>query len=209
MTTATFNQTGLSVRNIVQWIKSLKHENDALRAEVQALSIHPVFGCLTPTALRRKLNNVTGPVDVVFIDGDKWHEMNAVLGYENHSALVAICTRAVGRNNNEADVFGQYGGDEFLAILPVGDGPGFVARLQMAKDKVNAQLTVEQREAIAQRTGGLIDGVSFTCAVVQNTTDVHMGIDQAHGAVEQMKSGGCTGNRATDGVQRGEIAILK
>lgn len=171
----------------------------ALRALVAALSISN-FGTLTPPATRQALAALPGPADVIALDIRKMHELNAVLGWDPTTALIAAflaCRHAPGR---APDILGQWGADEFVIAVPAGDGPGMLGRLLRQAAALTARLTTAQRAALHTATGGLVDGLSFAAVLIEGSAAPLDDAARAIVLVNQQKNAGAqTGARATSG----------
>jgi hypothetical protein len=185
---------------------ALLAEIAALRALVATLSVSN-FGTLTPPATRQALAALPGPADIIGLDIRKMHELNAVLGWDATTAIVAellACRQAPGRI---PDILGQWGADEFVIAVPAGDGAGVLGRLLRQAGALTARLSVAQRAALSASTGGLIDGVSFAAVLVPDSTAPLGDAARAIVLVNQQKSTGAqTGSRATSGA-RGTLLL--
>lgn len=162
------------------------------------------LGILAPAAIRRALRLMTEPCDLICIDLRKLHDLNEVLGYDVANRYFGVFART--RMHDEPfvaprphDVRGQWGGDELVIACAVDDGMGLLMRLVAALDDLTAELTTAQRQAIAARTGGLVNGFSAVFVLIPNST--HPLCDAARGVTEcgELKKGNVTGNRSTSG----------
>ena len=173
------------------------------QAAIAELSASPL-GILSGPAIRRALRTMPGPIDVIALDFRKLHEWNELLGYNVASEFLArFCqtrSRARRRGDRRAlDVRGQWGGDEIVIACAAGSGQGLLMRLVWALDRLSAQLTAGQRAAIAERTGGLIDGFAAVFVLVERS---HAPLVDASRAVDEcgvLKRGRQTGERAGSG----------
>lgn len=93
---------------------------------VQAAHYDEAFGMLTRAGLDAKLRRLTTEVDVLFIDLDRIHELNAELGYTEVDKLIR---QAFALRSTDAIVGRHYSGDEIVIITRRGDGAGLSERL--------------------------------------------------------------------------------
>lgn len=188
------------------------------------------LGILSGPAIRYELGQLTESVDLIAIDWRKLHEWNDILGYDVSNVFLAEFAqtrhgtdrRRVTRAKNSRrparlDLRGQWGGDELLFAVSAGDGLGLLMRLLRALDTLSARLTSEQRQAIAERTGGLIDGFAIVAVLVPSSTDAYHrnewgrdAGDSARAVAEcgRLKAGRQTGERATSGAPGTIIGTL-
>lgn len=194
-----YTNTILAHRSTEELI-ALIHEK---QAEIDELSMSHL-GILAPAAIRRALRLMTEPHDLICIDLRKLHDLNEVLGYDAANRYFGSFART--RMHDDAgfaprshDTRGQWGGDELIIACAVGDGLGLLMRLVEALDALTAELTVAERQAIAERTGGLVDGFAAVFVLIPNSTqllcDATRGIDECG----MLKQGNVTGCRSTSG----------
>jgi hypothetical protein len=194
--------------------------HDELLAYAQACSTSHL-GILSGPALRYALARIDGPVDILAIDWRKLHEWNDLLGYDAANTFVAqFAQTRQGRERRHfprvkharrparLDVRGQWGGDELVFAVAAGDGLGLLMRLLRALDVLTAQLSAAQRQAIADRTGGLLDGFAIVAVLITNSqaplTDARRAVDECG----RLKAGRQTGERATSGAAGTVIGTL-
>ncbi len=159
------------------------------------------LGILSSAAIRRALRLIDGPRDLICLDLRKLHDLNEVLGYD--AANVYFGTFARTRLHDDAtrchDTRGQWGGDEVVIACSVGSGIGLLMRLVAALDALTADMTPAQRQAIALRTGGLVDGLCAVFVLIENSSnllyDAKRGIDECG----NLKKGNVTSSRSTSG----------
>lgn len=200
-------------------IRMLSH--DELLIYAQACSVSHL-GILSGPALRYELSLLDGPVDVLAIDWRKLHEWNDLLGYDVANTFLAqFAQTRQGRERRRfprvkharrparLDIRGQWGGDELVFAVAPGDGLGLLLRLLRALDTLSAQLTPAQRQAIGDRTGGLLDGFAIAAVLVCGTstplTDARRAVDECG----KLKAGRQTGDRATSGAAGTIIGTLR
>lgn len=170
------------------------------QAVIDELSVSHL-GILSPAAIRRALRLMAGPVDLICIDFRKLHDLNDLLGYDVANVYFGrfARTRQHDDTGRPADTRGQYGGDEIVIACAPGDGQGLLSRLVQALDELTQELTPAQRDAMAERTGGLIDGFCAAFVLIEGShyplIDATRGITQC-GA---LKAGPVTQSRSTSG----------
>lgn len=173
-------------------IKELEMENEELR--------YSHLGILSGPAIRRALRLMQAPVDVVAIDFRKLHEWNDLIGYDPSTQFFAEFVKArQGLDGRRRDVRGQWGGDEIVIATDVGQGFGLIFRMVQMLDRLSAELPAATRTAMAERTGGLIDGFAAVFVLVSKS---RWPLHDAKRAVDEcgvLKSGNQTGSRATSG----------
>jgi hypothetical protein len=84
---------------------------------------------LTRAGGEQALKRLRGPVDVVFFDIDRMHELNSRLGYERVNALIRSAFHA---RHKDVLICRYFSGDELLAVVRAGDGEGFARRISTA-----------------------------------------------------------------------------
>jgi GGDEF domain-containing protein len=134
------------------------------RRTVRSLEIDPAYGILTRSGAERRLARLRQPLDVVFLDIDHMHRLNAELGYEEANRLIRLAFQL--RRNDAVLVCRWYSGDEILILTRSGDGAGLAERL---------------------RTRLASFGLSATIGVVE-ATPLRVAIEAAQGIVMQSKA---------------------
>jgi GGDEF domain-containing protein len=126
---------------------------------VRQLLIDPAYGCLTRHGLTRAYRPSS---DVLFLDIDDMHSLNARHGYGEVDRRIATALRATTRNG-EVLIGRWYSGDELVVLCPGGTGPHIARRLDaaLAAEGISATL------AIATRTQTLAAAVATASATVQ------------------------------------------
>jgi GGDEF domain-containing protein len=168
------------------------------------------FGVLSPAALRLKLwaySLCHIPCAVFALDIRKLHELNTVFGYSQAGLLVQDLVRVRLLPGRVRDFIGQYGGDEFVAVVVTPRAAESVKdRILQRAQAITDRMTPEQRETLLTCTGGLVDGLHVAMGIVSSTTDAagmaKIALDQVNAA----KSGAWNGSRATSG-QVGTIIV--
>lgn len=158
------------------------------------------FDVLSAAAVRMALQRATGPKDVVVVDIRKMHDLNTVLGREGTDRLIKQLIQY--RTNDPArpiDIAGQWGGDEFVFVVPCGDGAGLIGRLLYEAAALTKGLTPAQRAELRLRTGGLIDGLNIACVLVKEARDLTAAVAQGIEGTNVLKAGRITGERSTSG----------
>jgi hypothetical protein len=182
-----------STTTLLARIKDLEMEN----AELSVSHL----GILSPAAIRRSLRLMAGPVDLICLDFRKLHDLNDILGYDVANVYYGrfARTRQHDETGRMADTRGQWGGDELVIACALGTGLGLLSRLVSALDELTGELTSEQRAAMFERTGGLIDGFAATFVLIEQS--LHPLIDAARGITRcgELKKGNVTGCRSTSG----------
>jgi len=67
------------------------------------------------------------PFSVILIDVDNFKRVNDTHGHITGDRVLRTLARLIRRNVRRTDIFGRWGGEEFLLILPLNDSPFFVA----------------------------------------------------------------------------------
>lgn len=153
------------------------------------------------------------PCAIIAVDFRKIHDINGLFGYATGSemmqTLAAIRTKDKDGRKRRHDLIGQWGGDEHILALR---DPGawqlvldrFYANLRAATER----MTPEQRQELAYRTGGLVDGLHAAISVVPYTRDAYGAAVRAIDATGPLKEGRMTGERSTSGAVGTVIQVL-
>jgi hypothetical protein len=161
------------------------------------------FGVLSPAATRRAVRLHTGLCDVVVVDIRKMNALNAVLGWSRANSFVGELVR-----HRVADIAGQWGGDEFVFVVPAGDGAGLLSRLLKAAAELTKGLTLQERAKLEEKTAGLVNGFHLAAVLVANVTNVSVAVDRAIDATGLLKEGRNTGDRNTSGTRGTQLARM-
>lgn len=100
-----------------------------LRHELQASLLDPAYGIPTRAGgerIWRRLSRHYARYEVVFLDLDELHCLNAELGYPEVDRRIRAM---LVHRSHDILTARWYSGDEIVAIVPVGDGQGFAYRL--------------------------------------------------------------------------------
>lgn len=96
--------------------------------------------------------NFTG--DIVFYDIDEMKRLNAEHGHEGVNALLR---KGLELARADDTVFRWFNGDEFVAMLGLGDAPGFLARLTEAYRKLGMSFTACYASCVDTPPRGVIE----------------------------------------------------
>ena len=107
--------------------------------------------------MESKSSRTGDQVAVLYIDGDKFKEINDLHGHEVGDEFIHQFARALERSIRQRDVAARIGGDEFLILLP--GISSFDSRKQIESIISRIQVTL--------REGWIIDGKQFspTCSI--------------------------------------------
>lgn len=155
------------------------------RQQIRTLSIDPSFGVLNAVAGKQAIKRVRGVKDVIFFDLDNLHGLNAALGYDRVDELVATAIGAHRRHDVLVSL--QFSGDEFVAIVPAGDGASYAHRLLGTLQAQTNRLTGSEMTAV--RSQGLA-GLSATFAVIGGVRDYNDAIKRCQAGVQVAKACG-------------------
>lgn len=100
------------MRRVLERESRLARE-DALTGLANRRQFHEQGRRLLAQAVRQQW-----PVSVVFIDLDKFKQVNDEHGHEAGDALLVVVARGLQRHLRSSDVLGRLGGDEFALLLP-------------------------------------------------------------------------------------------
>ena len=121
------------------------------------------------------------PLSLLFIDIDSFKRINDESGYEAGDAVLRAVGERVRLALRAEDLVGRWGGEEFVAVLPITDGPGGLAVAERVRAGVAA-------EVIRIDDGDTTVTVSIGCAC--GDVDPAALIRQAGRAVRQAKEAG-------------------
>jgi polar amino acid transport system substrate-binding protein len=111
------------------WIRRLTEENERQRARIEQLEEIASQDDLTRIYNRRMLNEFLHkltsaadryrqPLSIVFFDIDDFKLINDRYGHEAGDEVLVRLADIIGSTLRESDVFGRWGGDEFVILLP-------------------------------------------------------------------------------------------
>jgi len=136
-----------AISRFIEAYRRLVHTNEQLveaAATIQSLvtrdELTGVFNrrrlveVLDAEAARRERHDV--PLAVCLIDLDHFKRVNDTLGHAAGDAVLRECARAIERSRRPTDVFGRYGGEEFMLVLPHED----VAGARQVAERVRATI---------------------------------------------------------------------
>jgi diguanylate cyclase (GGDEF)-like protein len=61
------------------------------------------------------------PLSVIMLDVDLFKDINDTFGHENGDQVLRVIAERISASIREIDIFGRYGGDEFIILLPESD----------------------------------------------------------------------------------------
>ncbi|MCE1237717.1 MAG: GGDEF domain-containing protein [Hyphomicrobiales bacterium] len=139
----------------------LTHHNDALRVLSE---VDPLTGVANRRSIERRLAEIAEQargeaetIGVMMIDVDHFKAFNDRHGHQEGDRCLAMVAKAAAEQiRRKADLFGRFGGEEFLAVLP---GAGLDVTIRVAE---RIRVAVERR-AIAAASGRPVT-VSIGCA---------------------------------------------
>jgi diguanylate cyclase (GGDEF)-like protein len=101
---------------------TVRHERDAARREAER---DPLTGVLNRAAISARLRAACdeawltrNPVSILFLDLDRFKEINDGLGHALGDACLAALVARIAKELRQGDSLGRYGGEEFLVVLP-------------------------------------------------------------------------------------------
>ena len=123
------------------------------------------------------------PLAVAFIDIDRFKPINDTYGHNSGDAVLRQVASLVGDNVRASDLFGRYGGEEFMLILPettVDDAPILAEKLRSIVMSAPMRIANNQTTAITI-SAGIAGGVG-------GELQVDRLVDQADAAMYAAKS---------------------
>lgn len=108
-------------------IATMQAEIDALKAKLQLAYTDAAYGCLTRAGATECIT-LTGSEDVIFLDLDGMHDLNAQHGYAAVDTLIRESLNAM--RHRDITIARWYSGDEIILVVPAEDGRGAARRLR-------------------------------------------------------------------------------
>ncbi len=165
----------------------LRHDRDLAQAQADA---DPLTGVFNRRGLDRRVEALVAsahrwhrPLSVLFLDLDRFKQLNDCQGHAAGDAALVALTRVMRADMRAHDVLGRYGGEEFLALLPGCDGEA--ARLIAAR--ICADL---QARRIPVRVAGDALSASVGVATLGRVEDAATLIARADAAMYAAKRAG-------------------
>lgn len=122
-----------------------------------------------------ELKNQTGPVGIAMIDLDDFKLYNDTYGHNAGDLALIAVAETICKYIRKADVLIQYGGDEFLLVLPEVGEMEFARRLQEIHDKIHvASVPGYAGIQLSVSIGGTIAGADETIESVVGRADYFM-----------------------------------
>jgi diguanylate cyclase (GGDEF)-like protein/PAS domain S-box-containing protein len=165
-------------------------ENARLFSEVQELattdSLTSIFNRRHFFALARgeveRSRRYQYPLSLIMFDIDHFKQVNDTYGHATGDMILQMIARRCRQHLRETDIFGRYGGEEFVVLLPL-------------TDLANARLVAERLRQEAAKVGkdAKVDGVTISLGVAamdQHCKDPETLLDQADKALYAAKDSG-------------------
>jgi len=166
------------------WQRHLQRENDTLSHQVRHDAL---TGLPNRTAFEQELNKqlsnplAAGQVAVMFIDGDRFKEVNDRYGHAAGDLVLAATAQRLRGRLRKDDLVARLGGDEFAVLLSSIDSGDQAGRV--AENVIEAM-----REPIALEDGTLVtQSLSIGVALAKNHSSGEAMIAQADAAMYHIK----------------------
>lgn len=180
----------------VQVFKEGLIERDRLQSELQRLArIDPLTGALNRRAFRELLEREAArarrhgrPLSVVMIDLDHFKRVNDTMGHATGDLVLVAVARAVSAALRGEDLFGRYGGEEFIVALAETDLAGAVRAAERLRQAV-AELRFDH-DGSAQGITASFGVASFGDLRADNGETVDSVINTADQALYHAKAAG-------------------
>ena len=117
--------TTLSIQETI--MIDMQAEIDALKAKLAIAYTDAAYGCLTRAGATECIT-LTGSEDVIFLDIDNMHALNAEYGYAGVDGCIRESLAAL--RQHDISIARWYSGDEVILVVPSGDGTGTARRLR-------------------------------------------------------------------------------
>lgn len=150
------------------------------------------------------------PCAVIAVDFRKIHDINGLFGYATGSEMMTTLAKVRTHDGKRRhDLIGQWGGDEhILALRDPSAWQLVVDRFRANMRAATDRMTPEQRQALYDRTGGLVDGLHAAMVIVPFTRDAYGAAVAAIEAAGKLKEGRQTGERSTSGAAGTVMQVL-
>ena len=127
-----------------------------------------------------RANRIRDTFSVIMFDIDNFKEVNDNHGHLAGDQVLTELTKVINQNLRKIDVFGRWGGEEFLVICPHTNEKGAVVLAQKYK------------QVLSERTFSSVEKISCSFGVAEYPldTDANMVIDHADRALYRAKDGG-------------------
>jgi diguanylate cyclase (GGDEF)-like protein len=135
------------------------------------------------------LKNAGRDSSVLFIDLDKFKDINESLGHAKADLLLNVLGQFIAGGLRDTDILGRHGGDEFVAILP--------------------DATVEDAATVAERIGASVTAITaIENTPVSPTMSIGVAHTPAEASYEQMIEAGDTAMYQAKAAGRDMVVIL-
>jgi GGDEF domain-containing protein len=150
------------------------------------------------------------PGALVAFDIRGMHTLNAVLGYSQANRMLS---RLLGVCSTRRDIVATWGGDEFIVFIPygkLGDANNLVGRLTGKAKELSAEIPEFEITQLIKWTGGIIDGLHLSAAIVEYTRNPLQAAQRAVDETEVIKVRGAkiTGRRETTGNKGTLLSVI-
>jgi diguanylate cyclase (GGDEF)-like protein len=165
---------------------ALRHDRDQAR---RLADIDPLTGLHNRRAWSERLlvldeamRREGRPLSLLFLDLDRFKELNDRLGHEAGDAALRAMALAMRAELREEDEVGRYGGEEFVVALPGSDD----AHALQAAERIRARL----HQRAMHDPAGAMPTVSIGVATLEPGEDLPTLIKRADGAMYAAKAAG-------------------
>jgi GGDEF domain-containing protein len=133
----------------------LQKENEALRAEIEALKIHAPYGILSRAGLEYEKRNVVNNAQyAIFGDIDRMHELNKRYGYETVNGMIK---EALTLRHDDLLLTGLwFSGDELVFVVK-SNAQEFCERIGKSFNKFGMSITLAYAEIEDNNLNSAID----------------------------------------------------
>lgn len=166
----------LMVRNLhqINEAQALAKQKSDLETENSELKTENVRDALTNAYNRRHFEDSlekefdvatrhSSPLSVVFVDLDKFKQINDGFGHQAGDAILQTVAKLLGASTRDSDIVARYGGDEFVLLLPGTD-------VKQA-DAVGRRICEAARASRAELPEGKSVGITLSLGIA--TCDSH------------------------------------